>query len=232
MFCETGRLVESVSEPAWIREVGWARKTRSIDEYRRRVGTPRSPRRTAELGTSSSGEPQQANRRAGPSQLDQGNMRQGWARTTTAVSKLALLQGWVFLLVCLGQEIRLEDVPRGGIGPETVQRLPLNAALRTNLEEAFRSRDYTRAEALLLEEIGRNPQSFALLTLMGRILFLGGKYSECMVAMKKVQTLAPLSNHDRFTLSLAYIILRENELVRPELEELARVAPRDPRYPY
>ncbi len=159
-------------------------------------------------------------------------MWQGWARTTTAVSKLALLQTSVFLLMCFGQETRLEDVPRGDISPEAIQRLPLRGTLQIDLREALRSRDYPRAETLLRAEIGRNPPSFALLTLMGRILFLEGKYSECTVAMKKAQTLAPLSSHDRFMLSLAYIILRENELAQPELEELTQVAPGDPRYSY
>ncbi len=131
-----------------------------------------------------------------------------------------------------GQELRLDDVPSTGMDSSSLARVPLDATQRATLEEAFKSRDYTRAETLLVEAAERQPKSPALLTLLARVFFLDGKYLNCAVAMKKAEALAPLDDRSRFTLALAYIILDHRVWARPELEKLARVDPRNPLYPY
>ena len=113
-------------------------------------------------------------------------------------------QGWAFRALlhsacCLavlvtntaqfrGQEIR--DIPTTAVSPGALEETPLDPARRSSLQAAIKSRDYARAETLLLEEINRNPKSPQLLTLAGGIFFLEGKYLNSAIAMKKAEALA------------------------------------------
>lgn len=131
-----------------------------------------------------------------------------------------------------GQQLRLQDVPPGGLDPSAVSALPLSDAQRAALQDVVKSRDYPRAETLLVKEIELNPKSPKLLAFLGGVFFLEGKYLNCAIAMKKADALAPLSDRDRFTLALSYIILNHRDWARPELEKLAGLDPRNPLYPY
>ncbi len=142
---------------------------------------------------------------------------------------LVLLLG---VAATFGQQPHLEDVLPGGLNPSIASTLPLAEADRVTLQEALKSRDYTRAETLLVKEIDLHPKSPELLTVLGRIFFLDGKYLNCAIAMKKAEALAPLPDSERFTLALAYIVLNHRDWARPELERLASANPRDPLYPY
>ena len=155
-------------------------------------------------------------------------------------------QGWAFRALlhsacCLavlvtntaqfrGQEIR--DVPATGVSPGALEEAPLDPARRSSLQAAIKSRDYARAETLLLEEINRNPKSPQLLTLAGGIFFLEGKYLNSAIAMKKAEALASLDDRSRFTLAMAYVTLKHRDWARPELEKLAASDPRNALYPY
>ena len=130
------------------------------------------------------------------------------------------------------QDLRLEDVPSTGLGPDLYESLPLEPAQRADLEKAVKARNYERAETLLVEEIHRNPKSASLLTTLGGIFFLDGRYLQCAIALKKAEALAPLNDHNRFTLALAYIILDHRDWARPELEKLAANDPQNALYPY
>src|SRR5213594_4272471 len=134
------------------------------------------------------------------------------------------------VLYVRGQELR--DIPATGLIPGALEEAPLDPARRLSLQAAIKSRDYARAEALLLEEINRNPKSPQLLTLAGGIFFLDGKYLNSAIAMKKAEALAPLDDRSRFTLAMAYITLNHRDWARPELEKLARNDPRNALYPY
>ena len=129
-----------------------------------------------------------------------------------------------------GQEIR--DVPATGVSPGALEEAPLDPARRSSLQAAIKSRDYARAETLLLEEINRNPKSPQLLTLAGGIFFLEGKYLNSAIAMKKAEALASLDDRSRFTLAMAYVTLKHRDWARPELEKLAASDPRNALYPY
>lgn len=126
----------------------------------------------------------------------------------------------------------LEDVSPAKLTPSVLQGLPLDPARRARLEEAVKTRNYTRAETLLVEEIERNPKSSQLLTLLARIFFLDGKYLNSAVALKKAEALSPLDDGNRFTLAMSYIILDHRDWARPELERLARSDPKNALYPY
>ncbi|PYV13687.1 MAG: hypothetical protein DMG21_20510 [Acidobacteria bacterium] len=112
------------------------------------------------------------------------------------------------------------------------RRLPLDDDQRAKLRAAVEARQYTRAEEMLASEIERQPKSPMLLSAVGSIFFLDGKYLNCAVAMKKAEAIAPLSDRDRFTLALSYIILDHRDWARPELEKLAASEPLNARYPY
>jgi len=133
-----------------------------------------------------------------------------------------------------GQDLRLLDPTSSAanLRPSAVERLPLEPAQRAAVQQAIKARDYPRAETILVEEINKNPKAPQLLTFLGRLFFLDGKYLNTAIAMKKAEAIAPLGDPNRFTLALSYIILNHPDWARSELEKLARANPREPLYPY
>lgn len=145
----------------------------------------------------------------------------------------------VIVLLLLGFPLKVwaaqqavEEMPSPAPNPGLLQTVPLDAARRTAVKDAMKARDYLRVESLLLEEIERNPKSSQLLTLLGNVFFLDGKYLNSAIAMKKAEALAPLDSRSRFLLAMAYISLEHGDWARPELEKLARSEPRVALYPY
>jgi len=130
------------------------------------------------------------------------------------------------------QQSRLEDVPSFAPTMDVYERLPLDDEQRDTLRAAVQARRYNRAEELLAGEVERQPKSQLLLTTVGRIFFLDGRYLNCAVAMKKAEAIAPLADGDRFTLALSYIIMNHRDWARPELEKLAASDPDKALYPY
>jgi tetratricopeptide (TPR) repeat protein len=131
----------------------------------------------------------------------------------------------------IGQEPSAEPSLRepGGRG---VERLPVNAERRAAIEDSLGRGAYDRAEALLLEEVERNPRSPELLQLLGGVFFVRGNYRSSAVAMKKAEALAPLDERSRFTLAMSYVVLRRPDWAREELARLSQAAPRNPLYVY
>lgn len=159
------------------------------------------------------------------------------SRNAEGLAAFALLC-WLGSVSLQGQQPKLQDVPATGVMPperpaaNALESTPLDPAVRASVREALAKRDYTRAEALLLGEIERNPKSPQLLTLVGGIFFQDGKYLNTAIAMKKAEALAPLDDSNRFTLAMAYIELNHRDWARPELEKLAQSNPQNPLYPY
>jgi len=122
--------------------------------------------------------------------------------------------------------------PDGTPAPGGLFTAPLDAALRTEIETALNARNYSRAEELLAGAIDKNPKSSELLTLVGGIFFLDGKYLNCAIAMKKAEALTPLDERNRFTLAMSYVLLKRSDWARPELEKLAAGHPQNALYPY
>jgi tetratricopeptide (TPR) repeat protein len=134
--------------------------------------------------------------------------------------------------VLLCQELPSQEVrsPTPALG--SVQDLPLNAEQRTNLQQALSTKDYTQAEDLLVKAVEANPKSTRLLTLLGGIFFLDGKYLNSAIALKRAEALAPLQDSHRFTLAMAYVVLDRKDWARPELERLHRTNPNNASYLY
>ena len=139
-----------------------------------------------------------------------------------------LWRGWT----ACGQQVRLEDTSPAEPTLDIYMRLPVSEAERNTLREDIKAHNYTRVEAVLTEEIKRQPKSPELLSMLGGVFFLDGKYLNCAVAMKKAEALAPLAARDRFTLAMSYIIMNHRDWARPDLEKLAREDPGRPLYVY
>src|SRR5215831_9365535 len=124
----------------------------------------------------------------------------------------------------------LKDMPSPD--PNVFHNLPSDHEFGSKIEEALKRHEYERAETLLVEKIEQSPKSPRLLTLLGHIFFLDGKYLNSAVAMKKAEALSPLAESDRFTLAMAYIRLNHNDWAKPELIKLTESNPQKALYPY
>src|SRR5437879_7325333 len=80
---------------------------------------------------------------------------QGWAFRALLHSACCLAVLLTNTAQARGQEIR--DIPTTAVspGPGALEEAPLDPARRSSLQAAIKSRDYARAETLLLEEINR-----------------------------------------------------------------------------
>ncbi len=122
-----------------------------------------------------------------------------------------------------------------GSAPRDLSGLQITGARRLELEEALNRRDYKKAEAILLEEVERDPKSIRaarLLVIAGGIFFLDGQYLNSAIAWKKAEAIAPLDDRSRFTLAMAYVELNRRDWARPELAKLATAQPENPLYLY
>jgi len=111
-------------------------------------------------------------------------------------------------------------------------KTPLNPILHRQVELAIQTRDYLKAEQILVREIDRNPRSAQLLTLAASVFFLDAKYLNTAIALKKAEKIAPLDDQSRFTLAMAYVVMKHWDWAWPELENLSRKNPANPVYLY
>jgi len=159
-------------------------------------------------------------------------------REGRALSLLALVgRSALLIFLSAGSDLAISQRPgmddlAAGTASDDYGQLPIDDSRRTALRRAVQAREYGHAEMLLVDEIKRQPKSQVLLTTLGGVFFLDGKYLNCAVALKKAQALAPLPAHDDFTLALSYIILKHEDWARPELEKLAASDPLNSLYPY
>jgi tetratricopeptide (TPR) repeat protein len=127
-----------------------------------------------------------------------------------------------------------ENPGLGGVSPD-LSDLQLSDLHRLELENAFKQRDYKRAEAILVDEAERDPKSMQtakLLVMAGGIFFLDHEFRNSVIAWKKAEAIAPLDDRSRFTLAMAYVKLNRRDWARPELEKLAAARPQDPLFLY
>jgi tetratricopeptide (TPR) repeat protein len=137
------------------------------------------------------------------------------------------------LSVCLhAQKEPVTSWPDDNLSPIWLREAPLDAGLQATVRDALKGREYQRAEALVLEQQNRRPNSAPLLTLLGNIFFLDGQYLNCAVAMKRANALTPLGERNRFTLAMAYVALKHGDWARPEIQKLAQEHPSNALYPY
>src|SRR5262245_5932532 len=141
----------------------------------------------------------------------------------------------MFLVLFIAGNLLAQELPTADTSaPELTSGLQssLQPAIRVQLEQALRSRDYARAEVLLADEVGLDPKRADLLKLLGHVFFLDGKYLNCAVAMKKADALKGLDEAGRFLLAMSYVRLGRREWSRPELLKLEQSRPDKAIYPY
>jgi tetratricopeptide (TPR) repeat protein len=153
------------------------------------------------------------------------------------VHRRAVLVALAGSLCIPGPAAPAQDPPAAVAGVRALEArdldaIPLDEDGRRRLAEALKAGAYYRAQAVLLEAYGRAPGSPALLRLLGGVLFVTGAYLDSAIALKKAEVLEPLDARSRFTLAMAYVVLRQRKWARPELEALAAADPRNPLYPY
>jgi tetratricopeptide (TPR) repeat protein len=121
-----------------------------------------------------------------------------------------------------------------GASPD-LSGLQLTDVRQLELEDAFRRRDYKRAESVLVDETEKDPKSIRtakLLVLAGGIFFLDGEFQNSVIAWKKAEAITPLDDRSRFTLAMAEIKLNHRDWARLELDKLATAHPQDSLYLY
>jgi tetratricopeptide (TPR) repeat protein len=135
---------------------------------------------------------------------------------------------------CAGFLIAQQTPPDArGVPPSvSTAEAALAPAVRDRVEQAIRTRDYLKAEQILVHEIDRNPRSPKLLTLAAGVFFLDGKYLNAATALKKAEAVAPLDDQNRFTLAMAYVAMDRRDWARPELEKLSQKNADKPLYLY
>ncbi|HTF24448.1 MAG TPA: tetratricopeptide repeat protein [Candidatus Limnocylindria bacterium] len=132
---------------------------------------------------------------------------------------------------CIPQQ---ENPAPQGASPD-LSGLQLTDVRRLELEDAFRRRDYKRAESILLDEAEKDAKSIRsakVLVLAGGIFFLDGEFQDSVIAWKKAEAIISLDDRSRFTLAMAEIKVNHRDWARPELDKLATTHPQDSLYLY
>ncbi len=114
----------------------------------------------------------------------------------------------------------------------SIPDIPGDTATRKLIDEAIKQRDLLSAENQLVNLIEQNPKSPQLLVLLGRVLFMDGKYLNAAVAFKKAEKITALREDDQFTVAMSFVILKRRDWARQEMEKLAQANQKNPRYPY
>ncbi len=163
------------------------------------------------------------------------------AETSILGWNLHIIRFIQILLLCFLHGSSLQSAAawaRGQAGeiPSVDRGIPVNLdpALRFELEEALQENDYPRAEQLIINEIEHNPNGpkHALLTYLGGLFFVDGKYLNCAVAYKKAEAIRPIDPGNRFTMAMAYVMLGQPDWALPELKQLIAAEPSQPLYRY
>lgn len=147
------------------------------------------------------------------------------------------------VLACLvsvsAQNERYQELPQptssSAIASYDLSKLELAPSTRAEFEAALGRKDYKAAEAILVEEVNRDPQSFRagrLLEFAGRIFFLDGQYLNSAIAWKKSEAITPLDEPNRFTLAMAYVKLNRRDWAEAELQKLSAAEPGNALYLY
>ena len=139
---------------------------------------------------------------------------------------LAPLAAWVFLMA---QAI----APHEDSLSERIRRAPLGPEERSAITSSLSAKDYARIESVLTAAAGANPGHAAeLYALLGAIYSVGRSMDHAATAFRRAETLGPLDDRDRFTLSMALVDLGDTSGARAELSQLNRSHPDQPLYLY
>lgn len=120
----------------------------------------------------------------------------------------------------------------GSQAQTVIQSQGLLDASSPEVARAIGDRDYSTAEQLLIDSIHAHRESARLLSVLGGVFFLDGKYLNCASALEKANSAGVLDEASRFTLAMAYVNLNRTDLARPELDKLIEIDPKKSIYFY
>jgi len=144
------------------------------------------------------------------------------------------------LAISVGQDLSAQT-PNGNfeLPPNTLygstNDLGLNEVQRTQLNNALRTRNFKKAEGLLIDEINLNPKSaYARNCLLqaANIFFLDNDPLNAAIAWSKADTIAPLDERNRFSLAMAEVRLNHPAWARIQLERVEQANPKNALYQY
>ncbi len=113
-----------------------------------------------------------------------------------------------------------------------LEKAPLDAERKAEIQKALDAHDYKPAEEALVQQIKAQPDRPELLVLAARIFLLDKSPLNAAIALKRADKIRPLVEADRFNLVLAYLGMEKGPWARPELKRLIEANPRNPLYPY
>jgi tetratricopeptide (TPR) repeat protein len=137
---------------------------------------------------------------------------------------LSLVGGSLAIGIARAQVASTQEAPAPPDLPATYHGTPVHTALK--------ARQWSTAEQLLVAAIERQPESPALLSVLGSVFLIEKKPLNAAIAIKKAEAIAPIDDRTRFTLVLAYVALHRGDWARPELDRLATSDPSNPTYDY
>ena len=139
---------------------------------------------------------------------------------------MARMAAWL-LWIALGAAAQQDSLP------ERLAQAPLTVEQRQAVASAVDTKDYVRAESVLSAAAAAAPgQAAELYALLGALEFVGQRIESAARALRHSDSLAPLSDRDRFTLSMALARLGDAGGARAELGRLNRAHPQQPLYLY
>lgn len=156
-------------------------------------------------------------------------------RTSGLIAISIFLGTWLPIPLSAQDRIPQHENPAPQGASPDLSGLQLTDVRRLELEEAFRRRDYKRAQSILVDEAEKDPKSIRtanLLVLAGGIFFLDGEFQNSVIAWKKAEAIAVLDDRSRFTLAMAEIKLNHRDWARSELDQLVNAHPQDSLYLY
>ncbi|MGB6946998.1 MAG: tetratricopeptide repeat protein [Bryobacteraceae bacterium] len=109
---------------------------------------------------------------------------------------------------------------------------PLSDSERVDLDKGVRKHDYATEKSVIDKAMAEHPGSFELLVMAGRLAYLEKHPDDSAVALERADHIKPLAETDRITLALAYAFEKKPAQARAQLQQLMKVAPRNPEYRY
>jgi hypothetical protein len=116
---------------------------------------------------------------------------------------------------------------------ERIRSSPLPPEQREELERLFTGADFSRLEPVLEKRAGgpvNESASAVLYALAGAVEFLDGHMDRAVADFRLADRRAPISDADRFTLSMALVKLNDVPAARAELTRLKGSHPESPLY--
>src|SRR4051812_11847184 len=131
------------------------------------------------------------------------------------------------ILIAVGVAVPLLGQPEDNL-LNRIRGSPLSPDQRLAVAASLSAKNYDQIEAA----IGGNVTSAELQALLGAIEFVGGRMDRAAQAFRRADSLAPLSDRDRFTFAMSLVKIGAGKAARVELTRLSEIHPEQSLYLY